>query len=70
MNGVDDMLYMQSTNANDGTMELTVTFDVDTDPDIDQVNVQNRMAAGAAEPAAGGQQVRRDDAEADRRCRC
>src|SRR5580765_1802489 len=44
MNGVDKMLYMQSTNANDGTMTLTVTFDVDTDPDQDQVNVQNRVA--------------------------
>src|SRR4051794_9533993 len=38
------MLYMQSNNANDGTMTLTVTFDVDTVPNIDQVNVQNRMA--------------------------
>src|SRR5688572_8991106 len=38
------MLYMQSTNANDGSMQLTVTFDVDTEPNIDQVNVQNRMA--------------------------
>ncbi|HEY2961099.1 MAG TPA: efflux RND transporter permease subunit, partial [Pyrinomonadaceae bacterium] len=44
MNGVDNMLYMQSTNANDGTMALTVTFDVDTDPNVDQVNVQNRVA--------------------------
>src|SRR5687767_7093733 len=44
VNGVDDMLYMQSTNANDGSMQLTVTFDVDTEPNIDQVNVQNRMA--------------------------
>ena len=44
MNGVDNMLYMQSTNGNDGTMQLTVTFDIDTDPNIDQVNVQNRMA--------------------------
>jgi len=35
---------MQSTNANDGTMTLTVTFDVDTNPNIDQVNVQNRVA--------------------------
>ena len=43
-NGVDDMLYMQSTNANDGTMQLTVTFDIDTKPNIDQVNVQNRVA--------------------------
>src|SRR5690349_20100322 len=44
MSGVDKMLYMQSTNANDGTLTLTVTFDVDTDPNIDQVNVQNRVA--------------------------
>src|SRR5258708_756901 len=44
MSGVDNLLYMQSTNANDGTMTLTVTFDVDTDPNLDQVNVQNRVA--------------------------
>ena len=30
INGVDDMLYMKSTNANDGTMTLSVVFDVDT----------------------------------------
>src|SRR6185312_10715646 len=46
-NGVDNMLYMASTNGNDGTMQLTVTFDVATDPNIDQVNVQNRMAQAA-----------------------
>src|SRR6266436_8099476 len=44
MNGVDNMLYMQSTNANDGTEQLFVTFDVATDVNIDQVNVQNRIA--------------------------
>src|SRR5215475_10389794 len=44
MNGVDNMLYMQSTNANDGTMQLTVTFDIDTNVNIDQVNVRNRVA--------------------------
>src|SRR5271170_6296735 len=44
MNGVDDMLYMQSTYGNDNTMSLTVTFDVDTDVNTDQVNVQNRVA--------------------------
>ena len=48
MNGVDNMLYMASTNSNDGTMNLTVTFDVATDPNIDQVNVQNRMAQAQA----------------------
>ncbi|HEU0176259.1 MAG TPA: multidrug efflux RND transporter permease subunit [Blastocatellia bacterium] len=44
MNGVDNMLYMQSTNANDGTQQLTVTFDVGVDPNTAQVNVQNRLA--------------------------
>jgi HAE1 family hydrophobic/amphiphilic exporter-1 len=44
LNGVDNMLYMQSTNANDGTMSETVTFDVQTDVNIDQVNAQNRAA--------------------------
>src|SRR5262247_3305292 len=44
MNGVDNMLYMQSINANDGSQQLIVTFGVDTDVNIDQVNVQNRLA--------------------------
>jgi HAE1 family hydrophobic/amphiphilic exporter-1 len=44
VNGVDDMLYMQSTNGNDGSMQLTVTFDISTNPNLDQVNVQNRIA--------------------------
>src|SRR5260370_66179 len=44
MNGVDNMLYMQSVNASDGTMTLKVTFDIDTDVSIDQVNAQNRVS--------------------------
>ncbi|HEY8020322.1 MAG TPA: efflux RND transporter permease subunit, partial [Thermoanaerobaculia bacterium] len=40
MNGADDMLYMQSVNANDGSLNLRVTFDVGTDRNIDQVNAQ------------------------------
>jgi HAE1 family hydrophobic/amphiphilic exporter-1 len=47
MNGVDNMLYMQSTNGNDNSMALTVTFDVDTDVNTDEVNVQNRVAQAA-----------------------
>jgi hydrophobe/amphiphile efflux-1 (HAE1) family protein len=43
VNGVDNMLYMSSTCANDGTYRLSVTFEVGTDPDIDQVNLQNRV---------------------------
>lgn len=48
MNGVDNMLYMQSTNGNDNTMSLTVTFDVDTDVNTDQVNVENRVAQASS----------------------
>lgn len=44
MNGVDNMLYMKSINANDGTMQIQVTFDIDTDVDMDQVNAQNRVS--------------------------
>jgi multidrug efflux pump len=44
MNGVDGMLYLQSTNANDGTMTQNVTFDVGTNIDIDNVLVQNRFS--------------------------
>jgi len=44
MNGVDNMIYMQSINANDGTMTENVTFDVETDINIDQVNTQNRVS--------------------------
>jgi hydrophobic/amphiphilic exporter-1 (mainly G- bacteria), HAE1 family len=47
MNGVDKMLYMASTNASDGTMTLVVTFDVESDVNIDQVNAQNRASQAA-----------------------
>jgi len=43
VNGVDRMLYMESTSAPDGTYTLTVTFEIGTDPNIDQVLVQNRV---------------------------
>ena len=44
VNGVQDMLYMESDSTNDGRYTLTVTFQVGTDPNIAQVNVQNRVA--------------------------
>jgi len=44
MNGVDQMLYIQSTNGSDGTMSQTVTFDVGTNGDIDNVLVNNRFS--------------------------
>lgn len=44
VNGVDGMLYMQSFSTDAGTYQLTVTFEVGTNPDMAQVNVQNRVA--------------------------
>ncbi|MBW1931198.1 MAG: multidrug efflux RND transporter permease subunit [Deltaproteobacteria bacterium] len=43
VNGVENMLYMSSTCSNNGGYGLTVTFAVGTDPDVDQVNLQNRV---------------------------
>lgn len=44
INGVEDMLYMSSNSANDGSYSLTVSFEVGSDEDINTVNVQNRVA--------------------------
>lgn len=48
VNGVDGMMYMSSTSSSAGTMALTVTFEPGTDPDIAQVNVQNRVNQAAS----------------------
>jgi multidrug efflux pump len=48
VNGVDGMMYMSSTSSSAGTMTLTVTFEPGTDPDIAQVNVQNRVNQASA----------------------
>jgi hydrophobe/amphiphile efflux-1 (HAE1) family protein len=48
VNGVPDMLYMSSTASSAGTYTLTVTFAVGTDPDIAQVNTQNRVSQALA----------------------
>ena len=53
VNGVEDMLYMQSTSASDGTYTLTVTFAIGTDPDKAQILVQNQVSAALSSlPAA------------------
>jgi multidrug efflux pump len=43
INGVDNMLYLTSTSSNTGQMAITVYFTLDTDPDMAQVQVQNRV---------------------------
>jgi len=47
--GVDNMIYMKSTSGNDGSYTLTVSFAVGTDPDINTVNVQNRVNLAEAQ---------------------
>ena len=47
--GVSDMLYMQATSANDGSMVLQVTFDIGSDPDLDAIFTQNNVSSATAE---------------------
>jgi hydrophobic/amphiphilic exporter-1 (mainly G- bacteria), HAE1 family len=49
VNGVEDMLYMQSYAAADGTYTLTVTFKIGTDLNFAQVLVQNRVSSALSQ---------------------
>ena len=44
VNGVENMIYMKSTNANDGTLTLKVSFEVGSNLDMDNVLTQNRLS--------------------------
>ena len=48
INGVDGMLYMQSSNANNGAYTLIVTFEIGTDLNLAQMLVQNRVQSALA----------------------
>lgn len=48
VNGVEGMIYMQSVSANDGSMNLTVTFEPGTNLDTANVLTQNRVAVAEA----------------------
>ena len=65
VNGVDNMLYMSGTASNNGQYDLEVTFAVGTDPDIAQVNVQNRVQQALSklptEVTSQGVDVRKSD---------
>jgi hydrophobic/amphiphilic exporter-1 (mainly G- bacteria), HAE1 family len=49
VNGVEDMLYMQSYSGADGTYSLTVTFKIGTDLNFAQVLVQNRVSSALSQ---------------------
>src|SRR5437899_12415717 len=64
--GVDNALYFQSASAADGSYNLTVTFALGTDPDINTVNVQNRASLAIpqlpAEVSRNGLTIRKKSA--------
>ncbi|MEE3660655.1 efflux RND transporter permease subunit [Brenneria sp. g21c3] len=43
MNGIDNLMYMASSSDSSGTVQITLTFEAGTDPDIAQVQVQNKL---------------------------
>ncbi|MBD2779483.1 efflux RND transporter permease subunit [Xenorhabdus szentirmaii] len=43
MNGIDNLMYMSSSSDAAGSMTITLTFEANTDPDIAQVQVQNKL---------------------------
>lgn len=52
VNGVENMTYMTSTSANDGSMTLSVFFKLGTNPDLAAVNVQNRVSKATSQVPA------------------
>jgi hydrophobic/amphiphilic exporter-1 (mainly G- bacteria), HAE1 family len=66
INGVDNAIYYQSASGSDGSYNLTVTFSLGTDPDINTVNVQNRASLAIpqlpAEVSRAGLTVRKKSA--------
>ena len=67
VNGVENMLYMSSSSSNSGRYSLSVTFEVGTDSDIAQVNLQNRVQGALAklpkEVVAQGVTVRKGSSD-------
>ena len=70
VNGVERMIYMKSTSGGDGSYSLTVSFEVGSDPDLNTVNVTNRVNQALAPAAARGPAQRRHRPRSSRRRCC
>jgi multidrug efflux pump subunit AcrB len=53
INGVDNMIYMESTAMDDGYLRIVVSFEIGTDPDLAAINVNNRVQAGLSRVPQG-----------------
>ena len=49
LQGLDNLMYFSSTSSSNGSLSITVTFDITSDPDMNTVNVNNRVKQ--AEPS-------------------
>ena len=67
--GVDKMIYMKSVSGDDGSYTLTASFELGTNPDINTVNVNNRVQIALVEPAARSADARASRSRRNRR-RC
>nr|WP_314547653.1 efflux RND transporter permease subunit [uncultured Massilia sp.] len=67
MNGAQGMIYMESTSQANGTGSITISFETGTDPDLAQVDVQNRLSRATPRlpPAVTQQGVRVDKARSN-----
>ena len=65
INGVQGMKYITSTSGNDGTSQVTVTFDVSRNVDLASVDVQNRVNQALGRLAQRSQKYRRHHHQAD-----
>ena len=54
LNGIDNLLYFYSTSSSSGNAQIVVVFKPGSNPDINQVNVQNKLSQATAAAAAGG----------------
>ena len=64
INGVQDMLYMTSTASDAGTLQISVSFAIGTDPDQNTINVNNRVQAALSQLP---QTVRNTGVQVDKR---
>src|SRR3546814_7103858 len=64
INGVENMLYMRSSSSSSGSLQLTVTFAIGTDPDQATIDVNNRVQAAEARLP---EEVRRQGVNVDKR---
>jgi multidrug efflux pump len=65
INGVENLLYFDSQASADGSLTLTVTFKIGTNPEVAETAVQNRINRAVAAPARHRPPDRRDDREVE-----